>query len=127
MMRKGVLCKVILLGLLLCGLGSLTPAWGQPFMLDGTHWSGISYDAKVGYVKGLGNMADFEVQAGGSKTSRGYCLAYNLVQEMRNKTIEAIVKEVDQYYLENPGDTQKTVLEVIMRRAAKLCPPETKK
>ena len=94
------------MGMLLCGLGTLTPAWGQPSLLDGTHWSGISYDAKVGYVKGVGNMADFEVQAGGSKTSRGYCLAYNLVQEMKNKTIEAIVKEMDQYYLENPGDTK---------------------
>jgi hypothetical protein len=126
-MRKGVLCMVILLGLLICGLGTLTPAWGQAFLLDGTHWSQISYDAKVAYVKGVGNMADFEVQAGGSKTARGYCLAYMLVQEMKDKTIEAIVKEVDQYYQENPGDTKKTVLEVILRRAAKLCPPETKK
>jgi hypothetical protein len=126
-MRQGVPYTVILLGLLFCGLGTFTPAWGQPFLLDGTHWSEISYDAKVAYVKGVGNMADFEVQAGGSKASRGYCLAYMLVQEMKDKPIEAIVKDINQYYQENPGDTKKSVLEVVLRRAAKLCPPETKK
>jgi hypothetical protein len=126
-MRKGISCMVILLGLLLCGLGALTPAWGQPSLLDGTHWSQISYDAKVGYVKGVGNMADFEVQSGNSKSARGYCLASMLVQEMKDKTIETVVRDINQYYQENPGDNKKTVLEVLLGRAAKLCPPETKK
>lgn len=121
-MRKGIPCLVILLSLLLCG-----SAGGAAFLLDGTHWAEISYDAKVAYVKGVGNMADFEVQAGGSKTSRGYCLAYTLVQEMKDKTIDTIVKEINQYYQENPGDLKKTVLEVMLRRAAQVCPPETKK
>jgi hypothetical protein len=126
-MRKGVPILVILFGMLICGLGMVSPGWGQPFLLDGNHWSQISYDAKVAYVKGVGNMADFEVQAGGSKSSRGYCLAYALVQEMKGKTIEANVLDVDQYYKENPGDLKKSVLEVMLRRAAKVCPPETKK
>ena len=66
-MRKVLPCGLILLGCLICGLGLASPGWSQPFMLDGTHWTDISYDAKVTYVKGVGNMADFECQAGGSQ------------------------------------------------------------
>ena len=126
-MRKGVPFTVILVGLLICNLSMASPGWSQPFLLDGNHWAEISYDAKVAYIKGVGNMADFEVQAGGSKSNRGYCLAYMLVQEMKGKTIEAVVLDIDKYYKENPGDIKKSVLEVMLRRAAQLCPPETKK
>ncbi len=126
-MRKVVPMGLILIVVLICGLGTAAPGWGQASLLDGNLWVEISYDAKVGYVKGVGNMADFEVQAGGSKSSRQYCLAYMLVQEMKTQTVDAIVKDIDQYYKEKPGDLKKSVLEVMLRRAAELCPPETKK
>ena len=126
-MRKVVPFGLILLGVLICGLGMASPGWGQPFLLDGTHWTDISYDAKVTYVKGAGNMADFECQAGAPKQSRGYCIAMMLVEELKYKSIDSVVKEIDQYYLENPGKLKTPVLEVLVRRATKLCPPETTK
>jgi hypothetical protein len=127
MMRKVVPFGLILLGWLIFGLGTAAPGWGQAFLLDGTHWTDISYDAKVTYVKGVGNMADFECQADGPKKGQGYCIAYMLVQELKDKTIDSVVKEIDQYYKENPNTLNTTVLEVMLRRATKLCPPETKK
>lgn len=118
----------VLLVILFCfGLAMPSLGWGQPFMLDGTHWTNISYDAKVTYVKGVGNMADFEVQAAGPKDGQGYCIAYMLVQELKERTIDAVVKEVDAFYKENPGELYKSVLEVMIRRATKLCPPENTK
>lgn len=118
---------LILLGCLFFGLGIATPGWGQPFMLDGSYWSEISYDAKVGYVKGVGNMADYECQAAADKKGRSYCVGNMLVQELKDKSIDTVVKEIDQYYKENPDKLKTTVLEVLLRRATKLCPPETKK
>jgi hypothetical protein len=127
MMRKVVSLGVILLGCLICGLGLTSPGWGQPFMLDGTHWTDISYEAKVTYVKGVGNMADFECQAGAPKQSRSYCICTMLVQELKDKSIDTVVKEIDQYYKESPDKLKTPVLEVMVRRATKLCPPETTK
>ena len=126
-MRKVVPFGLILLGVLICGLGMTSPGWGQPFLLDGTHWTEISYDARVTYIKGVGNMADFECQAGAPKQSRSYCIAMMLVQELKEKSIDSVVKEIDQYYKENPGKLNTPVLEVLVRRATKLCPPETTK
>jgi hypothetical protein len=126
-MRKVVLFGMILLGLLICGFAAASPGWGQPFMLDGSYWREISYDAKVGYIKGVGNMADYECQATVDKKGRSYCVGNTLVQELKDKPIDTVVKEIDQYYKENPDKLNSTVLEVLLRRAATLCPPETKK
>jgi len=100
------------------------PGWSQPFFLDGTHWQAIPYEAKVTYIKGVGNMADFEVQVGASQQSRTYCIAAVLVQELKEKTIDTVVKEIDAYYKENPDKLYTSVLEVMVRRATTLCPPE---
>jgi len=126
-MRKVLPCGLILLGCLICSLGLTSPGWTQPFLLDGTHWTEISYDARVTYVKGVGNMADFECQTGAPKQTRSYCISMMLVQELKEKTIDTVVKEIDQYYKENPGKLKTPVLEVLVRRATQLCPPETTK
>ncbi len=118
---------VLLVSLFCCSLALPPVSWGQPFMLDGTHWQDISYDAKVTYIKGIGNMADFEVQADGPKKGQGYCIAYMLVQEFKDCSIDSVVKEIDKFYQENPKELKKPVLEVMIRRASQLCPPEKTK
>jgi hypothetical protein len=127
MMRKVVLVGVTFVGILICGLATASVAFSQPFLLNGTHWSQISYDAKIMYVKGVGNMADFEVQAGALAKGRNFCLASTLVKELQDKTIDVAVKEVDQYYKDNPNMLNTSVLEVLLRRANQVCPPETPK
>jgi hypothetical protein len=124
MMRKVIFCGV-LIGILT--LGTAVVGWSQPSLLTGANWSEISYDAKVGYVKGVGNMADYECQSGAVKQGRVFCLASTLVQELKDKPIDAVVKDIDQYYKENPGKASTSVLEVMLRRANLLCPPATTK
>ena len=126
-MRTKAFFGTILFAVVLFSGALASPGWSQPFLLDGTHWTQISYDAKVTYIKGVGNMADFEVQADGPKTGQGYCIAYMMVQEFKDKSIDSVVKEIDRYYQDNPRDLSKPVLEVMIRRASKLCPPETTK
>ncbi len=94
------------------------------FLWDGTHWTGLSFDAKVGYVKGVGNLADFEVGAGAGK-GRGPCISRAFVDELKTKTVNQIIQEVDKYYQENPGKLNTSVIEAILRRLTSLCPPET--
>ncbi len=93
----------------------------QGFMWDGSHWKGLNSDLKVAYIKGVGNMADFEA---GTNTGRMACISKALVSELKTKTIAQVVSEVDKYYQNNPDKMKTPVLEVVLRRSTKLCPPE---
>jgi hypothetical protein len=110
----------ILAGLALCfALATLGLAAEQGFMWDGTQWKGLGSDLKVAYVKGVGNMADFEAGAGG----QAGCISRALVAELKTKSVGQVVKEVDKYYQDNPGKMNSPVLEVILRASTKLCAP----
>jgi hypothetical protein len=92
------------------------------FMWDGGHWKEMNNDLKVAYIKGVGNMADFETAAGGS--SRAVCISKAFVDELKTKTVGQVVQEVDKYYKDNPQKQATPVIEVVMRSSTKLCPPE---
>ena len=116
--------KAAMLGLALCfALATASLAADKGFMWDGSHWKDLNPDLKVAYVKGIGNMADFEVATGG--TGRSVCISKAFVDELKTKTIAKVVQEVDSYYKENPGKMNTSVVEVILRRCTQLCPPET--
>lgn len=93
----------------------------EAFMWDGNHWPQLSFDAKVGFVKGIGNLADFEVAA---SKSQAPCISRAFVDELKTKSINQIILEVDKYYQENPGKKDTTVIEVVLRRCTSVCPPE---
>lgn len=92
------------------------------FLWDGNQWPQLSLDAKVGYVKGVGNMADFEAAASKGKAA----LARALSDELKTKTVNQIIEQVDKYYQENPSKLSTTVLEVVLMRCTTVCPPEMK-
>ena len=97
------------------------------FLWDGTQWKQMNTDIKVAYVKGIGNMADFENAAGGSGTAA--CISKGFVDELKTKTIAQVITEVDKFYQENPAKLQTPVITVILQRCTKLCsvPPAAKK
>jgi len=117
--------KVVLFPLMVVlAMAGSALAQGKAVLWDGSQWTQMTYDAKVGYVAGVGNMADFDVAAGKGKygvASRAFST------ELKTKTISQIVGEVDKYYQENPNKLSTTVLEVIaLRCATAICPPEMK-
>lgn len=116
--------KAAILGLVLCFalVTASLAADSKGFMWDGSHWKDLNPDLKVAYVKGVGNMADFEVGAGTG--GRAGCISKAFVDELKTKTVGQVVQEVDKYYKENPGKMNSPVLEVILRSSTKLCPPE---
>jgi len=116
--------KVLIAGLvLLLGLTTTALAAQKAFLWNGTHWSQVSFDGKAGYVFGIGNMADFEAAAGGGKSP---CISRAFTDELKTKTVDQIITEVDKFYKENPDKLETTVIEVILRRCTKQCLPETK-
>jgi hypothetical protein len=94
----------------------------KPELWNGTHWKEMSPEVKVAYIKGIGNMADFEVAVSGKE--RAGCIAVGFVDELKGKTVDGIVKEVDKYYKENPGKLNTPVLEVVLRQCTALCKPQ---
>jgi hypothetical protein len=95
-------------------------AQGMGFLWNGTQWAQLSYDAKVGYVKGVGNLADFETAAAKGK---GPWISVAFTNELKTKTVGQVIDDVDKYYKENPTKLDSTVLEVIVMRCTKACPP----
>ena len=62
----------------------------------------------MAYVKGIGNMADFETAAAGSNPPP--CIAKGFVDELKAKTIAQVIGEVDKYYQENPAKMDTPVV-----------------
>jgi hypothetical protein len=117
-----VACFSVLVILFALGTSALATN-NQGFLWDGTHWKEMNKDIKVAYVKGIGNMADFETAVGGS--GRAACISNGFVDELKTKSISQVIAEVDKYYQENPTQLKKPVITVILERSTKLCPPPT--
>jgi hypothetical protein len=114
---KGIACVSVLV--MLFALATAALAADKGFLWDGTQWKDMTKDIKVAYVKGIGNMADFETGAAGSAPAP--CISKGFVDELKTKTIAQVIAEVDKYYQENPGKTDMPVIAVIMQRCTKLC------
>lgn len=116
--------KTWLMGIaILLALVGLALAQGnKPQMWNGTHWKEFSKEIKVAYIKGIGNMADFEVAASGKEQAG--CISVAFVDELKTKSIDEIIKEVDAYYQENPKKLDTSVMEVVLRRCTAVCKPE---
>ncbi|MFZ2086969.1 MAG: hypothetical protein WAU47_00205 [Desulfobaccales bacterium] len=115
--------KTCLVGLILVlALAGLALAQGmQPAMITGTHWKEASPEMKTAYLRGVGNMADFEVAVMGKQ--RAGCLSLGLVNELKGKSIESLSKEVDKFYKDNPDKMNTPVVEALLRQCTALCKP----
>ena len=123
MKSRGIACVSVLVMLLALATSALAAEKG--FLWDGTQWKDMTTEIKVAYVKGIGNMADFENAAGGS--GQAACISKGFVAELKTKTIAQVIAEVDKFYKENPAKLDLPVVAVIMQRCTKLCAPAAEK
>lgn len=112
--------KIIVALVAVLVLAGGTLAQSKAALWDGKQWPQMSYDAKVGYVAGIGNLADFETAAGKGKYA---AVSKALSNELRTKTVGQVIDQVDGFYKENPDKLDTTVLEVIIKRCTTVCPP----
>lgn len=120
--------KAVILGLALC-LGLATAGFAaQQLAWTGKEWTNqkeFTFKLKVAYIKGVLNMAAFETAVGGE--SRAVCISKAFTEELKSKTMGQVVKEVDQYYQDNPQKMNTPIIDVLLRQCTALCPPETGK
>jgi hypothetical protein len=125
-MRAAVI--LVMVGLLVGSLVAVAPAapTGKAFLWTGKHWQQVSEDGKAGYIFGMGNLADFEVGAARGRKAAP-CITRAFVDDLKTRTVMQIIQEVDKFYQENPGKLDTAVIEVVLRRCTKVCPPEAPK
>jgi hypothetical protein len=121
-MKKSVITWLVGLALVLALAGVALAQGKKPEMWNGTHWKEFPKEIKVAYIKGIGNMADFEVAVSGKE--KAGCISAGFVDELKGKTITSIVTEVDKYYKENPGKLKTSVIEIVLRKCTAMCKPE---
>lgn len=118
---------LLALGLSLALVTGALGAMEKAEMINGTHWTQWSDGDKLIYLRGIGNFADF-VTAAQSQTQKGrtweFCISKVFVDELKDKTLGQMAAEVDAYYKENPQKMDTSVIEVVLRRCTKVCPPE---
>ena len=115
--------KTLILGLaILLLLASGVLAQPKMLRLDGTLWVGMPLGEKMAYIVGVGNMAAYETASGGS--GRAACISRSFVDELKSKTTDQIVAEVDKFYKEKQDNLKMPVIDVVLRQCTKLCPPE---
>ena len=52
------------------------------------------------------------------------CISAGFVNELKNKTIDGIINEVDTYYKAKPENLKTPVVEVVLRQCTALCKPK---
>ena len=122
MKLRRIACFSVLLVLFALATAALAVD-NKGYLWDGTQWKDMNTDIKVAYVKGIGNMADFENAAGGA--GRAACISKGFVDELQTKTISQVIGEVDTFYKENPTKLNMPVIAVILQRCTKLCSTPT--
>jgi hypothetical protein len=100
--------------ILLLSFSLLAPAAVQAegMLWNGAHWRVLPEEIKIAYIKGVGNLADYENAASGDRVG---IISWALGEEWRQKNINQIVREVDRWYEQNPRQISTPVIEVLLR------------
>jgi len=121
-MKKTTLLVLAVILVLGTALGAGAAELGKAFLWDGNNWTQVSTDAKLAYIFGVGNLADFEVAAAGKNPA----FARAFVNDLQKMSVTQIVEQVDKFYQANPDKMGTTVIEVVLRRCTTVCPSEAK-
>jgi hypothetical protein len=110
-MRSAVI--LVMIGLMIGGAAISAPAaeLGRPMHWTGHNWIQVSQDAKIGYIFGMGNMADFEAAA---SKMRGTGVSQAPAKKLKSMTVLQIVQAVNAFYKNNPGKLDTPVIEVVL-------------
>jgi hypothetical protein len=104
-------------------------AWGameKAEMINGVQWAQWSNQDKLVYIRGISNYVDFDsaaqIQTMERKGKRWFSISIGLAKVLKTKTLGQVVTDIDNYYRNNPGNQDVSVIEVIFKHCAKMCP-----
>ncbi len=95
-------------------------------MINRVQWTQWSNQDKLVYVRGICNWLDFDAAAQTQTQARTgkhwFSMSMCVAQVLKTKSLGEIVADVDNYYRNNPGNQDISVIEVILKHSAKVCP-----
>ena len=104
-------------------------AWGameKAEMINGVQWAQWSNQDKLVYVRGISNWVDFDsaaqIQTQARTGKHWFSITMRLAKVLQTKSLGEVVGDVDKYYRDNPGNRDVSVIEVILKHSAKVCP-----
>ncbi len=115
---------VPLLVLVLAGVAG--GAMDKAEMINGVHWAQWSNQDKLVYIRGISNWVDFEsaaqIQTKARTGKQWFSISMPLANALKTKSLGQIVSDVNNYYQNNPRNLDVSVVEVILKHSAKICP-----
>jgi hypothetical protein len=114
-MRRLHIVAICSVALLIVGMAEwyLAPATTpEPQFLIGRTWQAMSYDTKVAYIWGMGNLAVFEraLRQDDAATPYQGFLSW-LVQGLQGKSLTEVVSQVDAHYRAHPEQIERPVID----------------
>ena len=104
-------------------------AWGaveKAEMINGVQWAQWSNQDKLVYIRGISNWVDFDsaaqIQTMKRTGKHWFSITIGLAKVLKTKTLGQVVADIDNYYRNNPGNQDVSVIEVILKHSAKICP-----
>ncbi len=103
--------------------------WGaveKAEMINGVQWTKWSDQDKLVYIRAICNWVDFDAAAQRQTQARTgkhwFSITMALDKALKTKSLGQIVADVSNYYQNNPGNLDISVIEVIIKHCAKICP-----
>ncbi len=104
-------------------------AWGameKAEMINGVQWAQWSNQDKLVYIRAISNWVDFDsaaqIQTQARTGKHWFSISMALNKALKTKSLGQIVADVNNYYQNNPGNLDVSVIEVIIKHSAKICP-----
>ena len=107
------ICLSLLFSSLVWGGGKEDP---DLVIITGVHWTTASHDEKVAYLFGIGNMLEIEQAMQGKNPSshiRKNSIVPVLIEGLTGTSMTKVREMLDQWYEKNPGQRNRSVIEVL--------------
>jgi len=111
------------------GLFLTTGVWAaleKAEMINGVDWAKWSNQDKLVYIRGICNWIDFDaaaqIQTQARTGKHWFSITMGLAKVLKDKSLGQIVEDVNNYYQNNPGNLDLSVIEVLLKHCAKVCP-----
>ena len=107
--------SIMLIAILLAVFSSLAWAEKDLDIVNGVHWIDSSLEQKRAFMFGVGNVLEIEQAMAGNnlKAKHGSSIVPVLLEGLSGVSIADIVKQLDKYYMDNPKQTKRAVIEVL--------------
>ncbi len=86
-----------------------------PRLLTGELWQQLSPDARIAFVWGVGNLVELEWAQTGIVGAHGKSFIPFLVRGLQGKSIDEVVRRVDDYYAAHPDQVARPVIDAIVQ------------